>query len=142
MGWVKFLSRCPHPHLSPCPYGCGWVGTGRATNLVYPGRPSLGSGDILKVKATAANAPHPHVVHHHWPLGDDEAKLPHVSAHPPAPREPSGQGGQTSGHRPGSQDSELTYLSTKAAPKSPARGEHVVAGCCWADTIRAQSVPW
>ena len=107
------------------------------TNLIYPGRPTMGFWDILEAKAAAADAPDPHVVHHHWPLGNNEAELPHVPASRGGCQER--QPGQPA--RLGSWEAEVTYLSTKAAPKSPARGERAVAGCWWADTIRAQSVP-
>ena len=98
----------------------------------------MGFWDVLEAKAAAASAPDPHVIHHHRPLGNNEAELPHV----PASRGDcqGRQPGQPM--RPGSWEAEVTYLSTKAAPKSPARGERALAGCWWADTIRAQSVPW
>lgn len=84
----------PHPHLPVSPRAQVGV-RGRATDLVYPRGPHLGFGDVLQAKAAAASAPHPHIVHHHRPLRDDEAKLPHVPA-PAGPRERSGPGGPAS----------------------------------------------
>lgn len=57
-------------------------------HLVHPGRPGLGFGGILEAKTTAASAPHSHIVHDHWPLRDDKAKLPHVPLHEGCPEVP------------------------------------------------------
>lgn len=98
-----------------------------ASNLVYPWRSSLGFGGVLQSKSTTASSPHSHIVYHHWPLRNNEAKLSQVPVltHP---RDQSEEGNQRS--KPHARPTEgHIYLSTNAAPKSPARGEWAVAGC-------------
>lgn len=108
------------PHLSPCPCGCGWVGTDRTTDLVYPGWSSLGFGGVLKAKAAAASAPHPHVVHHHWPLRDDKAELPHVPGRA-AQGGRQGKAGRPQATRQASQTAS-SLTSPQRLPRSHRRG--------------------
>lgn len=83
----------------------------KASNLFHVGRSTLDFGGVLQLKPATASSPHSHVIYHHRPLRNDEAKLSHV---PASTIQESNEGRATraAGHMLDSQEGTFTSQQT------------------------------